>query len=255
MRLTGRIYEQLTPAKYPLSAKYDPRWIIENVMGPHPLWLAESLTMHMSLKPGMRVLDLGCGKALTAIFFAKEFGVQVWAVDLWVDPRENLARVREAGAAGKVLPICADAQALPFGADFFDVIVSFDAYHYFGTDALYLPYLQRFAREGAQIGMVSPSFPAYETSEPGYITDYWQSCRHTFRSPAWWKELWQRTGLVDVQLADMAPGGIEDWQIWNEAFLDLGIGPTELLREEVKALSDQRKRAGGLVRLLATKSG
>ena len=42
------------------------------------------------LEPGMRVLDLGCGKGLSSIFLAKEFGVQVWAADLWtplvIDP-------------------------------------------------------------------------------------------------------------------------------------------------------------------------
>jgi ubiquinone/menaquinone biosynthesis C-methylase UbiE len=50
-----------------------------NVMGPHPLWLAEWLTGAMRLEPGMRVLDLGCGTALTTVFLAREFGVHVTA--------------------------------------------------------------------------------------------------------------------------------------------------------------------------------
>ena len=31
------------PAEFPQSAKYEPEWVIENMMGPNPLWLTESL--------------------------------------------------------------------------------------------------------------------------------------------------------------------------------------------------------------------
>jgi cyclopropane fatty-acyl-phospholipid synthase-like methyltransferase len=37
----------------------------------------------------MRVLDLGCGRAATSIFLRREFGVQVWATDLWTNASEN----------------------------------------------------------------------------------------------------------------------------------------------------------------------
>jgi cyclopropane fatty-acyl-phospholipid synthase-like methyltransferase len=51
--------------------------MLENQMGPNALWLAEWLAEALSLKAGMRLLDLGCGRAMTSIFLAKEFGVQV----------------------------------------------------------------------------------------------------------------------------------------------------------------------------------
>jgi cyclopropane fatty-acyl-phospholipid synthase-like methyltransferase len=35
-----------------------------------------------------RVLDLGSGKGSTSVFLAKEYGVQVWAADLWIEPSE-----------------------------------------------------------------------------------------------------------------------------------------------------------------------
>ena len=129
----------LTLEELPRSAKYDPQWIIDHMMGPNVVWLAESLTQVMTLEPGMRVLDMGYGKALSSIFLAKEFGLQVWATDLWLSASANWDRILEAGAENQVFPIHAEAHALPYADGFFDALVSLDAYHYFGTDDLYMP--------------------------------------------------------------------------------------------------------------------
>ncbi len=61
----------------------------ENMMGPNAWLVAEELTAGLSLKKGMRVLDLGCGRGLTSVFLAEKFGVQVFAVDLWTSATEN----------------------------------------------------------------------------------------------------------------------------------------------------------------------
>ena len=108
------------------------------MMGPNALWLTESLAERMSLTAGMRVLDMGCGKGLSSVFLAKEYGLQVWATDLWIDAGENYRRFCEAGVEDSVFPIHAEAHALPFADGFFDAMVSVDAYHYFGTDDLYM---------------------------------------------------------------------------------------------------------------------
>ncbi len=146
-----------------------PRWILENLMGPHPLWLLESLTEVMPIESGMRILDLGCGKALTSIFLAKEFGARVWATDLWIDATSNARRdPSEAGVEDLVTPIHSEAHALPFADGFFDAVVSIDAYQYFGTADLYIGYITRFLRDEGRIGIVVPSL-ATETRrrDPG----------------------------------------------------------------------------------------
>ena len=33
----------LTLAAYPRSARWDPQWMLDNVMGPNPLWLSEAV--------------------------------------------------------------------------------------------------------------------------------------------------------------------------------------------------------------------
>ena len=48
-------------------------------MGPNALWLTEYLLEMRPLNAADRVMDLGCGRALSSIFLAREFGVQVWA--------------------------------------------------------------------------------------------------------------------------------------------------------------------------------
>jgi len=92
---TQQLAEMLRRDAFPLSAKYDPEWVIENEMGPNVLWLTEALCQVMDLQPGMRVLDMGCGKALSSIFVAKEYGAQVWATDLWISAADNGRRIRE----------------------------------------------------------------------------------------------------------------------------------------------------------------
>ena len=144
--------------RYPLSSKYDPLWVIENEMGPNVLWLTEALCEKMELRPGMRVLDMGCGKAMSSIFLAKEFDLEVWAVDLWIDPTENWKRIREANLEDRVFPLHVEAHALPFPEEFFDAIVSLDSYHYFGTDVHYLElYMLKLLKQGGRIGIVSPA--------------------------------------------------------------------------------------------------
>ena len=134
------LVDLFTLAQFPRSAKYDVAWQAENAMGPNPLWLMEALCQVMDLKAGIRVLDMGCGKAVTSIFLAREFGVQVWATDWWITATENWQRIRSAGVEQLVFPIHAEAHDLPFAAGFFDAVVSVDAYHYFGTDDMYLLY-------------------------------------------------------------------------------------------------------------------
>jgi cyclopropane fatty-acyl-phospholipid synthase-like methyltransferase len=211
------------------SAAYDQGWVSENSMGPNALWLTESLCQRLDLRAGMRVLDLGCGKAISSIFLAREFDVQVWATDLWIRPTENLVRIQEAGAQERVFPIYSDARALPFAQGFFDAIVSVDAYHYFGTDDLYLEYLVRFLTPGGQIGIICPALRRELAGDvPEYLyQSYTYGGGHTFHSPEWWRNHWAKTGLVEVRYAEAVP---EAQAIWEEF-----ARRSPAAREEVRA--------------------
>ena len=171
MKLTKeQLKEMLTLEQFPLSAKYDPQWVLENEMGPSALWLMEWLSEAMDLKPGMRVLDMGCGTAMSSIFLAREFGVQVWANDLWISPTENWERIRAAGMENQVFPLQAEAHSLPYAEEFFDAAVSIDAYQYFGTGDLYLDYFRKFVRPDGQIGIVVPGLVQDFDEVPEHLT-------------------------------------------------------------------------------------
>ncbi len=66
---------------FPRASKYDQQWVRENSYDGLTLYCLESLCQVMPIQKGMRVLDLGCGWAISSIFLAKEFDVEVWAVD------------------------------------------------------------------------------------------------------------------------------------------------------------------------------
>ncbi|MEX2093770.1 MAG: class I SAM-dependent methyltransferase [Pirellulales bacterium] len=213
--------DQELARRFPRSHSYGFDWIREGGMGSHPLWIAEWLSQGLTLESGMRVLDLGCGKAKSSIFLAREFGVEVWATDLWVSPSENQERICAAenivaGLTDRVFPLRANAHKLPFAAEFFDVITAHDCFSYFGTDDLYLNYLVQFVKPGGQIGIagaglvqeVPQPLPAH--LQPIWSQDFW--CLH---SVDWWRRHWGRTGLVEVEVADDMPDASQIWSYWQ----------------------------------------
>ena len=54
---------------------------------------------------GDKILDLGCGKACSSIFLAKEYDVKVWATDLWIDATTNFENIKAMDAEENVFPI------------------------------------------------------------------------------------------------------------------------------------------------------
>jgi len=201
------------------------------------------------LRPGMRVLDLGCGRASSSIFLRREFGVQVWATDLWFSASENIQRIRDAGVEDGVFPIHADARSLPFGAEFFDAIVSIDSFVYYGTDDLYLNYLARFVKPDGPVGIAGAGLmQEIVGSIPEHLCEWWTSDLWCLHSAAWWRRHWERTGIMDIELADTMPDGWQLWRDWHKA-----VAPDN--EAEIKALEADRGRYLGYVRLVGRRQG
>ena len=213
----------IRPDCCPLSAKYDPAWLLDLDMGPNPLWLLEDLTRDLDLRAGMRVLDLGSGKGATSVFLAREFGVEVVAADLWVAPDAAAVVFDKAGVGDRVQAVRAEAHALPFAAGSFDAVVSIDAWEYFGTADSYLAYLTRFLRPDGQIGVATPALRR-EVRDLGAIPAHIKTCvgweAIAWHTAQWWQFQWQITELVTVVSARLQDSGWRDWMLWERAGAD-----------------------------------
>ncbi len=231
--------------RFPRSSQYHPDWVIASASGgANVLWVTEWLTDALDLRPGMRVLDLGCGRAASSIFMRREFGVQVWATDLWFSASENVQRIRDAGVEDGVFPIRADARTLPFARDFFDAIVSLDSFPYYGTDDLYLNYLARFVKPGGPIGIAGAGLmEEFGPSVPDHLRQWWTHDLWCLHSADWWRRHWERTGIMDVDLADSMPDGWQRWLDWHRV-----VAPDNA--SEIAALEADRGRWLGYVRLI-----
>lgn len=59
--------------------------IYSQCSGPGGLRLSEFMGRKMGLRPGARLLDIGCNRGFQTCFLAKEYGVQVVGIDPWND--------------------------------------------------------------------------------------------------------------------------------------------------------------------------
>ena len=242
--------ERLISERFPRSSRYHPEWVISNASGgANSLWLTEWLTTAMDLRPGMRVLDLGCGRAASSIFLRREFGVQVWATDLWFSASENIQRIRDADVEDGVFPIHADARSLPFAEEFFDAIVSIDSFFYYGTDDLYLNYLARFVKPGGPVGIAGAGLMQdIDGPVPDHLREWWTPDLWCIHSASWWRRHWERTGIMGIDLADDMPDGWQRWLDWHRV-----VAPHN--EPEIQALVADRGRYLGYVRMVGRRQG
>jgi SAM-dependent methyltransferase len=250
----------LARPEFPRSSRYDADWMLGNQMGPNAVWLLEWLCEQFPITPGMRVLDLGCGKAMTSVFLAKEYDARVHAVDLWMDPDASWRRVVEAGVGDRVCPMRAEAHALPFAAGYFDAIVSIDAFQYFGTDVLYLDYLTRFLRPGGLLGVVVPGLVApLATGVPPWLTEpqsntkvFWEDSCRSFLTAEAWRKTWNGCPALTGVCVELQPDGWRHWADFERAIEASGKG---IFPSDAEAIEKDAGRTIGFVRLFAERTG
>jgi ubiquinone/menaquinone biosynthesis C-methylase UbiE len=237
---------RLVSDRFPRASRYHPDWLIASISGgANSLWLAEWLAEVLDLRPGMRVLDLGCGRAAQSIFLAREYGVQVWATDLWFSASENQQRIRDAGVEDRVFAFHEDARRLPFAAASFDAVVCIDSFPYFATDDHFLAYLVRFVKPGGLLALAGASIlQEIDGAVPEHLAAWWDPSVWALHSPAWWRRHWEKTGFVDVERVEAMPDGWRRWLDWQNV-----ICPENTA--ELKAVEADAGRYIGYLRLVA----
>lgn len=197
------------------SSKYNEAFVRENMMGPNSMKIIEELSESLKFEKGMKVLDLGCGRGLTSIFLAKEYGVTVFATDLWISATDNFIRFKEIGLEDQIIPIHAEAHNLPFANEFFDVALSVDAYHYFGVEEDYLTKcFAPLVKKGGQIAVAIPGLKKdFPNGVPTELLPYWSDDMN-FHSCDWWTNLWKKSDLVSIKECKELKCLDEAWKDW-----------------------------------------
>lgn len=197
---------------------FDKKVLLENMMGPNCIKLCDELTQKILLRPGMRVLDLGCGKGLTSVFLAKKFGVSVFAADLWIEPTENYERFKSFAVDDRVFPIYAEAHALPFARGFFDAVVSIDSFHYYGAGEDYLDsHLAPLIKKGGTIAVTLPGLQKdFFDDVPEELKPFWLEEDMNFYSADWWEKLWRKSSKTVFRQAFSHSCHAEAWADWLE---------------------------------------
>lgn len=202
---------------YPKASRYDPAFVAENLMGPNSMKMLEELTPSLGLQPGMRVLDLGCGKGLTSIFLAKEFDVKVFATDLWIPATENYERFRAMGLDEQIVPIHAEATALPYADAYFDAAVCIDAYQYFGLDPAYLDaHLAPLLRPAGIIAVAVPGLKEDlgDTLPAEMALSWTMEDIETLKTCEHWQAVLEQSEMVEIESLGEMPGFEETWADW-----------------------------------------
>jgi hypothetical protein len=128
-----------------------------------------------------------------------------------------------------------------------------DAYHYFGTDDLYLGYLIRFLKPTGQIGIVVPGLRhEFGVAVPPHLKPYWEWEFHSFHGPDWWRRHWEKTGQATVERADMVPDGWKHWMRWVNVLFERNR--QDYARREAEMLQVDAGRNLGFTRVVARKA-
>jgi len=171
-------------------------------VGPNGIRQAEELASHFTITNDMKILDLGCGLGLSAVYLVQAHGANVIATDLYADPTENYERFKSLGIADKIVPMLLDAtQPLPFAKGYFDVIFSVGAYNIFGDNEEMLPKLIPYVKKGGYIAVAFPGLK-YEFGDnvPPEMQPFWDvpEVAQTVRGIEWWKDLFGKADGIEI---------------------------------------------------------
>ena len=207
----------------------------KNMMGPNAMRVTEELTSYLNIKEDMRILDLGCGCGLSSLLLAKKYGASVFAADLWISPTENFERFKSIEIDDKVIPLSVDAtKGLSFANNYFDLLISVDAYHYFGTEEKMLSTLIPLVKKDGYIAVAVPGLK-YEFGEnvPNEMKPFWvEDMERTLHSLKWWKDLWSKEKGIEIVDCREMECCSQAWSEWLTAYHTVVAGDIKMMEAE-----------------------
>ena len=83
---------------------------------------------------------------------------------------------------------------------------------------------------------------------PEHLCEWWTPDLWCFHSPSWWRWHWERTGIMDIDVADTMPDGWLRWLDWHRI-----VAPDNKI--EIETLEADRGSYLGYVRLVGRRRG
>jgi SAM-dependent methyltransferase len=158
--------------------KYDGRWIP----------VARDIVGHFNLKPGMRVLDIGCAKG----FLVKDLmnvcpGLEAFGLDISLYALMHC----EPEVVGRVH--LGTAESLPFPDHSFDCVLSLNTVHNFPRPRA-IKVMQEIERVSGGCAFVQVD--SYHTPEQKEIFESWVLTAEFYDYPEGWKHLFREAGYT-----------------------------------------------------------
>jgi SAM-dependent methyltransferase len=158
--------------------KYDGRWRA----------VADAMVKHYNLKPGDRILDVGCGKGFILYDFLQAVpGISVQGIDISSYGIENSKE-----EVRPYLTVC-NATDLPFENNSFDLVISINAIH-----NLFNYELDKALREIERVGKKNKYIcvESWRNEKEKVNLLYWQLTCETFCTPKEWEWWFEKTGYT-----------------------------------------------------------
>jgi SAM-dependent methyltransferase len=158
---------------------YDGRWRV----------VADEFVAHYDLRPGDRILDVGCGKSFLLFEFTRSVrGIDVSGIDVSEYGLENAkAEVRD------FLEL-ANANALPYDDQSFDFVYSVNVLHNLKIQDLFKS-LKEIGRVGRD-GRAHVTVESYRNEREKANLLYWQLTCESFYSPSEWEWIFEQSGYL-----------------------------------------------------------
>lgn len=160
--------------------RYDGRW--------RPV--AERLVAHYGVKPGDRILDIGCGKGFLLYELTRLIpSVTVCGLDISTyavsHAKEEVQPFLEVG----------DCRALPFSDASFDFVLSLGVFHNLPIEGVFraLEEMERVSKKNAGRYFMVES---YRSEQEKMNLLYWQLTCHSFHSPESWEWIAKKAGYT-----------------------------------------------------------
>lgn len=206
-------------------------------MGPSSIRLLEELLTEVQLpKQGLRILDLGSGHGLNALYFAKEHQATVFATDLWISATDNYERFKGWGMEEHIIPIHADVHDLPFANGYFDVIVCIDAYHYFGSsEGFFEEKILNLLKPGGYVLIAMPGLKQpFQDQEPELMKEWCGDEISFFLTVEKWQALIKPSEQIQsLQIKEMGCFEVA-WQDWFETKHEFALRDEQFLNNGLR---------------------